>query len=136
MPIACEQRRAAHALWPCLLRWDGGRVCTLPLAQCHRANWSGLRVGPACAAAPGTNGAVVPASPRAAPVPRDTASCGTISVSTCLVAARAVMKIVPLGSDNLPEALIGDERLSSNSAVSLCQPAASFTSVNSFIWFH
>jgi hypothetical protein len=34
------------------------------------------------------------------------------------------MKIVPLGSNNLPEALIGDERLSRTSAFSLCQPAA------------
>ena len=45
------------------------------------------------------------------------------------------MKIVLLGSDDLLEALIGDERLSRTSAFSLCQPAAQFASVNPFISF-
>jgi hypothetical protein len=92
-PIRCEQREAAHALWPCILRWDCGRVRSLPLARGHRSNRTGLLAGAAVAAAPGAIGAVVPAEPRLSPVPRGAVSCGAVSVSTCLLTARAVVEI-------------------------------------------
>ena len=42
--------------------------------------------------------AVVPARPRLSAVPRSTASRRAVSVSACLVSARAVVEIVPLCS--------------------------------------
>jgi hypothetical protein len=43
------------------------------------------------------------------------------------------VEIVSLGFENLQEALIGDETPSKTRAFSLCQSAAGFASVNSFI---
>lgn len=49
------------------------------------SKWAGLPASAAFTAAPGAHGAVVPARPRASPVPRGTASCRTVSVSACPV---------------------------------------------------
>ena len=70
------------------LRWDGGRVRSQSLARGHHSNWSGLPAGAAPAAAPGPNGAVVPARPRLSTVPRSTASRRFVSVSACLIGVR------------------------------------------------
>jgi hypothetical protein len=44
-------------LWPCILRWDCGRVRSLPLARGHRSKRTGPSTGGALAPARGANGA-------------------------------------------------------------------------------
>src|ERR1035441_5319270 len=72
------------------LRWDGGRVRSQSLARGHHSNWSGLPAGAAATAAPGPNGAVVPARARLSAVPRSTASRRAVSVSACLIGVRGL----------------------------------------------
>src|ERR1035437_5817820 len=92
--IPTEQREAAWALWPCILRWNCGRVRSLPLARGHRAIRAGLPAGAAVATAPGATGEVVPAKPRVSPVPRNAASRWSLSVSGRLLTSWAVVELI------------------------------------------